>query len=101
MEKPFSGHTRFSMGSRIMTSEEVKKYFWPAVENILGGTYSQSSIDDFDRKYTKGELYLWAHRVTSMDYPMSEEMKNLLIKLASLHGPTIAKMYQIQKGLKS
>jgi hypothetical protein len=91
------------MGSRIMTSEEVKKYFWPAVRNILGSTESlpQSSIDDFDRKYTKGEMHLWAHRVTPMDYPMSEELKNLLIKLASPHGPVLAKMYRIQKGLES
>ena len=61
----------------------------------------QSDFYEFDKMYTDGEFYKWANRETRKDYPMRVEMRDLLIKLASPHGKTIAKMYRIKKGLES
>jgi hypothetical protein len=48
----------------------------------------------------QSEYFAFLRRPGQEDWPMSEELKNLLVKLAGPHGKAILKMYRIQRGLE-
>lgn len=88
-----------------MNEHDALKYWQPALLNLFG------PVDNNDRKevyhhFRKLDKALvvsihadYCSRLRSEDFPLSDDMRELLIKLAGPHGKVILKAYQIKKGI--
>ena len=87
-----------------MNQSDYKTYYLPAGKNILGhDCYREGDItpgNKFAKLINTREFEKYLGRSTIHDYPMGDEFKALLIKLAGSHGKVILKAYRIRKGLE-
>ena len=92
-----------------MNSQDVCKYFMPAFHNLYEGFgeddifetskyfHYKEALNKFDKEFLDGEYEKYALRVSSADYPISIERRELLQKLAGPHGKTIMKIIQARR----
>lgn len=90
-----------------MTSQEAQKYWYPVVHVLYGKIDIFTAAETIYSKYHRldeelgiKEYSKYINRPSAADYPMSDELKNLLTLLIGPHGKTILKMYRIKKGLE-
>lgn len=94
-----------------MTENELTEYYIPALEkclninlkNIKRVKYLGEQSDvllHFDKLLGITEYEKYRSTTASLDEPLPEPLKELLIKLAGPHGKTILKAYRIKKGLE-
>jgi hypothetical protein len=81
-----------------MNNEDAYEYWWPVVEKLLGVHSLPEGIQcsEFQKILGTNEYTKFLRRSTSEDYPMHEELKELLIKLAGPHGDTLYKVLKIR-----
>lgn len=83
-----------------MTGDEIVKYLNPAIIRILNAEYATITGAIALEKLLGITDYSDYYNGIVNREPMSEELKKLLVMLASPHGKTILKMYRIRKGLE-
>lgn len=77
-------------------------YYTPAAWNLFDDTASQyNASSHYALDEALGYPYYdeYCKRRHEDDFPLDDDMRELLIKLAGPHGKTILKMYRIKKGL--
>jgi hypothetical protein len=87
----------------MMKYAEYNNYFVPAVKNLNLCPKS----DDFDLKEDKfvailnckDEFHAWILVSLGKEYPMTDEFKDLLIKLAGPHGKTLLHVIKQRGGI--
>jgi hypothetical protein len=94
-------------GANSMNLDDFVNYWEPACENLFGER-PDTSIEENIKYYRKLDSALgtetykrfW-NRSMQKDFPMEENLKNLLVKLAGPHGKALLRAYQIQHGVKN
>lgn len=79
-----------------MTTSEYETYWIPALDALK----LRGSAFELDTLLGIGEFTVWYDRMPSEDTPMSDELKELLKKLAGPHGKALLRAYRIRKGLQ-
>ena len=83
-----------------MNRDDSFQYWWPAVANIIDSDLYAHKAKLLDKALGVTIYSDYMSRPEHMDYPLSDEMKELLVKLAGPHGRTVLRAYRIRKGLE-
>lgn len=87
-----------------MTSWDIRNYWRPAAIALFGLSFdsaeNEAKLYHLDEMLGIKEYSKYMRRPVTQDYPMSDELKNLLMLLVGPHGKTILKVYRIKKGLE-
>ncbi len=84
-----------------MTSEELGKYYIPAIKMVVPSYNSYATVADaeeLDRLLGTSIYQEWVANRPGR-HPLPEELKQLYIKLSGPHGRTVLKAWRILKGL--
>jgi hypothetical protein len=95
-DSPLSGGHYFE--ELEMNNDDAYTYWWPVVEKLLGVYQLREGgqCTEFQRILGTNEYTKYLRRSTLDDYPMHEDLKQLLIKLAGPHGDTLYKVLKIR-----
>ena len=83
----------------MMTIDEYHEIWAPLAEKICpepcGGCRELAMLLGVHAQYVE-----FINRPAQEDYPMNQELKELLLKLSGPHGHALLKVYRIRKGLE-
>jgi hypothetical protein len=85
----------------MMTMVEYAVFWTPAANRVCSSRCNEKGEENLALLLGMQPAFVaFLNRPGEKDWPMSEELKELLIKLAGPHGATVLKIYRIQKGLE-
>lgn len=82
-----------------MNLNDCSEYWYPACKNLFGSS-TIATAKQLDRALGSAIFSEYLPRPLVEDFPLNDEMKMLLTKLAGPHGKTLLRAYRARKGLE-